>query len=103
HVEALLGCQTSGTEIYHGVFRKTIVCPEIKRLHICGGVTPIVNNLYKSGSEPAIGIILLLDRSGIGNYPVDHLCKDVFVLELPANRSEEHTSELQSRENLVCR
>src|SRR5690606_39892071 len=35
---------------------------------------------------------------------VDYLLKDVdFLDNLPAARSEEHTSELQSRENIVCR
>src|SRR5690606_34387148 len=29
--------------------------------------------------------------------------EDVRVVERPTSRSEEHTSELQSRENLVCR
>src|SRR5690606_41985416 len=29
--------------------------------------------------------------------------KDALAGEVPVNRSEEHTSELQSRENLVCR
>src|SRR5690606_40009132 len=38
----------------------------------------------------------------VGKYPDPHLA---FALHGPGNgdRSEEHTSELQSRENLVCR
>src|SRR5690606_42030401 len=30
-------------------------------------------------------------------------CRRIAMAALPATRSEEHTSELQSRENLVCR
>src|SRR5690606_3489040 len=39
-----------------------------------------------------------------GNATVDRLeSSPVFISDLTVNRSEEHTSELQSRENLVCR
>src|SRR5690606_40581600 len=48
------------------------------------------------------------DSYGVGNVPVDvavgDLNSDGHVDFVTANgRSEEHTSELQSRENLVCR
>src|SRR5690606_41535378 len=39
-----------------------------------------------------------------GSYPVFRLCPQVFGRSAKhLRRSEEHTSELQSRENLVCR
>src|SRR5690606_36964284 len=39
-----------------------------------------------------------------GVYPLPEAQRDRFLFKLPVEyRSEEHTSELQSRENLVCR
>src|SRR5690606_41578082 len=43
------------------------------------------------------------DRRGLGHAPALHHLDPVVVPEGPDHRSEEHTSELQSRENLVCR
>src|SRR5207302_2400099 len=40
--------------------------------------------------------------AGLVTFPFGGVDSDMFVLALPI-RSEEHTSELQSRENLVCR
>src|SRR5690606_40058631 len=40
---------------------------------------------------------------GAGRYGERALITDVHDLESLSGRSEEHTSELQSRENLVCR
>src|SRR5690606_40415143 len=44
-------------------------------------------------------------QSGFFKYFYNHICrKDLSCRRLPYHyRSEEHTSELQSRENLVCR
>src|SRR5690606_39753025 len=43
------------------------------------------------------------DASPIADSPVTYLGKPLFFVHVGGNRSEEHTSELQSRENLVCR
>src|SRR5690606_40525746 len=45
--------------------------------------------------------ILDIERMDSGTTPLERT--DHPVAELAATRSEEHTSELQSRENLVCR
>src|SRR5690606_33145961 len=43
-------------------------------------------------------------RATFGDQTLESLeADDAFVAKLSADRSEEHTSELQSRENLVCR
>src|SRR5690606_41001538 len=42
------------------------------------------------------------DNVGTVEFLVDQL-GEVFFIEVNPRRSEEHTSELQSRENLVCR
>src|SRR5690606_39755743 len=39
----------------------------------------------------------------VGDYCVVHVYLDPRTRRITATRSEEHTSELQSRENLVCR
>src|SRR2546429_2677086 len=44
---------------------------------------------------------VLLDRDGVINALVYH--EDAGVIDAPFKRSEEHTSELQSRLHLVCR
>src|SRR5690606_39726447 len=43
------------------------------------------------------------DPSGEGPGDSPDLSKDPIAIVTPGTRSEEHTSELQSRENLVCR
>src|SRR5690606_12499225 len=47
-----------------------------------------------------IGAVTAADEKGQSDVHIDTVMNKVFV---PDYRSEEHTSELQSRENLVCR
>src|SRR5690606_39555752 len=44
----------------------------------------------------------IIDNSGHGNDGINN-GTTTFILSTGGTRSEEHTSELQSRENLVCR
>src|SRR5690606_42052992 len=53
------------------------------------------------GLVPAEGLDQV--RPALGDAPDEHVPRGVVVLVGLRVRSEEHTSELQSRENLVCR
>src|SRR5690606_40167169 len=57
--------------------------------------SPQAYNSVMAVWQPPLGIMNYDGYLGAGQYS--------FVLSPNANRSEEHTSELQSRENLVCR
>src|SRR5690606_39590530 len=67
--------------------------------------------LFRSDLDPEFGGQVWLEhrherRSGVGvdaRQPVDGEDVDELTLRGGHHRSEEHTSELQSRENLVCR
>src|SRR3712207_7751695 len=73
--------------------------------------------LFRSGLDPALPLALLphirglvLEAYGAGNFPLDpSLGRSLHPLFTQARergipvRSEEHTSELQSRQYLVCR
>src|SRR5699024_11428764 len=48
-------------------------------------------------------LVLIDATSGAGGLPVDVRNCDVYYFSPQKNRSEEHTSELQSRFDLVCR
>src|SRR5699024_11863634 len=41
--------------------------------------------------------------SNVNSYSFSFVCEDLFLVMSPPPRSEEHTSELQSRFDLVCR
>src|SRR5690606_41845950 len=71
--------------------------PESGRYHgICdqSGARPFAASGAFSPSHPGKRIIRLVIQLDSSSRPVDRRC---------GRRSEEHTSELQSRENLVCR
>src|SRR3712207_8463535 len=51
----------------------------------------------------AVGLKLRQDREMIGLIPAQLLPGGLHLLRQPQDRSEEHTSELQSRQYLVCR
>src|SRR3712207_7784751 len=67
--------------------------------------------LFRSRGEDAVAEVLLEDldrllgveRPRVDQRGQDPLDLDVGVQVLPDHRSEEHTSELQSRQYLVCR
>src|SRR5690606_39570582 len=70
-------------------------------------ICPVVC-LYNACYRFIVSNIAIVDRLSIEPQPthcIGILCCDVFWWwhNSPFNRSEEHTSELQSRENLVCR
>src|SRR5688572_31638868 len=52
--------------------------------------------LFRSPRQPA-------PRSGAGSGPPASAAESLPVIEERVDRSEEHTSELQSQSNLVCR
>src|SRR5690606_41159874 len=55
------------------------------------------------GGQTGLNLAIELDNMGIlEKYEVELLGTSLEAIQL-AERSEEHTSELQSRENLVCR
>src|SRR5207302_7007004 len=55
--------------------------------------------LIHSAGEDVVEALALRFRHEVGDQPLAY----PFSLEARDGRSEEHTSELQSRENLVCR
>src|SRR5699024_12040459 len=57
-------------------------------------IVPVLNKIDLPGADP----------EGVGQQIVDLIgCKHEEILEVSGKRSEEHTSELQSRFDLVCR
>src|SRR5690606_40247813 len=80
-----------------------------RRAAQCRGPLPPTMGVAASGEE-ALVIARLLDRQGLLRDAqrlegVDHHRQfgGLALPDAPLVRSEEHTSELQSRENLVCR
>src|SRR5690606_40571807 len=71
--------------------------------------TRIISQIYESASilatEPEIYKLDTLKENNIGNIRAyeKHTYRISYLVEEEVVRSEEHTSELQSRENLVCR
>src|SRR6266511_6184650 len=61
---------------------------------------PATTEIYTLSLHAALPILLLRDAV---ERRQDHVGREGELLELEIERSEEHTSELQSRENLVCR
>src|SRR2546430_4701104 len=57
----------------------------------------------KSERVPREGIAEILSKAGIGKRETDAVFEIAALRGLDAARSEEHTSELQSQSNLVCR
>src|SRR5690606_41404218 len=82
-------CDSPPTEIY------TLSLHDA--LPISGGAGPAVHAASRGGSRPG-GVL-----RGILLLPPDPAAWARPVCAPQAPRSEEHTSELQSRENLVCR
>src|SRR5690606_41591982 len=81
-----------------------------------GGVEPQSETVWRQADKynvPRIGYVNKMDRSGANFLEVVSQVKSVLranacPIQIPIGaeegfRSEEHTSELQSRENLVCR
>src|SRR5436309_8981432 len=56
-----------------------------------------------SGAPNATPAVLMAETQLFDELPISFQIGALQVLEQAAARSEEHTSELQSRENLVCR
>src|SRR5690606_41894208 len=67
-------------------------------LRVPEGVLEDVERVVVGAGPEALGLVV----PGDGPGDVDRLLQRV-DLHVEADRSEEHTSELQSRENLVCR
>src|SRR5690606_41038157 len=67
--------------------------------------SPYAKTAYKHDHHRAAGVVhpeqLLQLRGGL--FICRRQVNEQAILPTPAARSEEHTSELQSRENLVCR
>src|SRR5690606_41116642 len=65
-------------------------------------VTPEYLNMWRSASDPDFPWPTLLIASTITG--IWYWCTDQYIVQRALTaRSEEHTSELQARENLVCR
>src|SRR5690606_39824405 len=70
-----------------------------------------LNNCWAAGWDPArpeehftFTLLRLAEGGGVGSNYSARFFEDFPAVQVPVNvRSEEHTSELQSRENLVCR
>src|SRR3712207_8769636 len=67
-------------------------------------------NVHAAAAKLTAGTLAQIETRGINNG--DHLCSNEITWyrpltktthAMPAHRSEEHTSELQSRQYLVCR
>src|SRR3712207_8430705 len=67
-------------------------------LHDALPIFDAVNDLLKSFEVPVIFITAYPERFLTGERP-----EPAFLIAKPFQRSEEHTSELQSRQYLVCR
>src|SRR5690606_41576704 len=67
-------------------------------LPISSSVAPAAASPAASPASSGVGAGVSPRGSGVGAS-----CAAAAAARPPANRSEEHTSELQSRENLVCR
>src|SRR2546427_8774701 len=68
-----------------------------------------IKEIAKRGKDPLSGVLTLGVIYTIGPYLLPDLVRNSIMrtpqmpLMLQENRSEEHTSELQSQSNLVCR
>src|SRR5690242_20787649 len=73
------------------------------------GGSPTIVGVFNENRGPSDGIVFVasaLDSTGIGHLAATALIGSVNHLQLgwaSASRSEDHTSELQSHVNLVCR
>src|SRR5690606_40113780 len=79
---------------------------EIERFFTKKGITPFANAdmLFGTKFETILSIGMVRDRRFYDNsFIVISFSKDKLLWFNLSGRSEEHTSELQSRENLVCR
>src|SRR3712207_6164713 len=86
---------------YGVVYGATQAVERVHVLGLCG--TPVVAHLASCGAlspKLAVGDIVLPDTAAIGEGASQYYGQTGWV---SANRSEEHTSELQSRQYLVCR
>src|SRR5690606_41128198 len=77
----------------------TMGAREVYRMAEAGGVPPL-----DGVGAPLAGLfVLIAEASAIDRAPLSWALLIGATLLAAALRSEEHTSELQSRENLVCR
>ena len=83
---------------------KNIVIDKVKEL---GSITDktLAKKLVKDGYNLSDDLFnkILLDMEIMGLVSVNWLTKDTRRIAIVSKRSEEHTSELQSLVNLVCR
>src|SRR2546430_16351965 len=84
-IHALLKCQQEN--LYH------------EQIFFNNSATPEISSLSHHAAPP----ISLRLHSLSGHYDTPELSERDVILVLPDVRSEEHTSELQSQSNLVCR
>src|SRR5690606_41951255 len=89
---------------YTTLFRSPCACPS-QRFHTSPQPTP--DNRAQPGSTGPDCVAELQRRTLSSLRTIHHSTpprrRHVSALARPVPRSEEHTSELQSRENLVCR
>src|SRR5690606_39311594 len=88
--------RSSDLDIVNGYIRGNFKYDQLK-----GIVENSLGSLYKNYSPNKIATNQFIEY----NLDIQNKIVDLFVpkLEIADERSEEHTSELQSRENLVCR
>src|SRR5690606_41198554 len=84
---------------------RNILCVRLDNMGDVLMTTPAIRALRES--VPGRRLTLLASASGVALAPYLDCVDDAIGYAAPwvkqASRSEEHTSELQSRENLVCR
>src|SRR5690606_10877005 len=85
-----------------------ILLDEMEKAH--PGVQDVFYNLFDKGTikdgegrDIDFRNTLIIMTSNVGDQSIGRLCHESAEAPAPEERSEEHTSELQSRENLVCR
>src|SRR5207302_9182492 len=73
------------------------------RLGLRGQLLPRRGRMVEAGPLQRLGVVHEDDQVGVVRQPVQVAAERHPLAGVRGPRSEEHTSELQSRENLVCR